>query len=364
MKHNATPRFINRSNNTRMSFRLLLPLAMLLLAACSNPSRRQSTPGPNQAIPVKVAAVDTSSASGEMLATGLISTSNEVRLSFKIGGIIEQIAVQEGAVVRRGQLLAALNSTEIAADVQQARLAVDKAQRDYQRALNLYNDSVVTLEQLQNSKTAKDLALQTLQQVQFNRQHASIYAPAPGLVVKKLLNTGEVAGPGTPVLVLNELGANSKWILRAGVADREWAQLAIGNKAVVTTDAFPGRSFPAVVTKKAAAADPASGSFEVELQMEVKGLQPAVGMFGKARITPGRRQTGYSIPFEALLEANGNKGFVFVTNNRKTAERVEVTIAAIENNRVRIAEGLAGYAYVVVSGSPYLRHGAAITITQ
>jgi hypothetical protein len=86
-------------------------------------------------------------------------------------------------------------------------------------------------------------------------------------------------------------------------------------------------------------------------------------MFGNAIIKPSKINVGYSIPYEALLEANGNKGFVFVTNNRKTVQRVEVTIASIEQNRVIIANGLSGHAYVVISGSPYLTDGANITIT-
>jgi multidrug efflux pump subunit AcrA (membrane-fusion protein) len=85
-------------------------------------------------------------------ASGLLSTENEARLSFKISGIIEKIFVKEGDRVRKGQLLATLKSTEIASQVQQVQLTVEKAQRDYQRANNLYKDSVVTLEQLQNAE--------------------------------------------------------------------------------------------------------------------------------------------------------------------------------------------------------------------
>jgi RND family efflux transporter MFP subunit len=241
---------------------------------------------------------------------------------------------------------------------------VEKAERDYQRALNLYNDSVVTLQQFQDSKTGLDMARQNLQQALFNRQYASIYAPADGFIVKKLLNKGEVAGPGTPVLIIRIQGGSSNWVLRAGVADREWALIEKGNKALVTTDAFPGKRFNAVVSKKALAADPASGSFEIDLLIDINGLQPAVGMFGRANITPFGSSTGFSIPYEALLEANGNKGFVFVTDDRKTVQRVDVTIASIEKNRVLIAYGLESHQYVVISGSPYLTSGARISIIE
>ena len=116
--------------------------------------------------------------------------------------------------------------------------------------------------------------------------------------------------------------------------------------------------------ESAAAAAPASDSFEIELAIDIKGHSPAVGMFGKATISPAVNYTGHNIPYEALLEANGDKGFVFVTDDRKTVQRVEVTISAIENNRVLIADGLQGHAFVVISGSPYLTNGTKINITE
>ena len=343
---------------------IVYPALGLLMAACGGKTAETNKTEAGYVIPVVVAPIDTANGTNTIAASGLITSANEARLSFKIGGVIDAIPVQEGQAVRKGQLLASLNSTEISAQVQQAQLSVEKAQRDYQRASNLYKDSVVTLEQFQNSKTGLDIARQNLQQVTFNRQYANIYAPADGFIIKKISNSGEVTGPGSPVVVMGILGGNSKWILRAGVADREWAVIEPGNEATVTTDAFPGKTFNAVVSRKASSADPASGSFEIELAIDMQDLKPAAGMFGQARITPFKRVKALTIPYDALLEANGDKGFVFVTDEMKTAQRVEVTIASIERDRVLIADGLNGHAYVVISGSPYLTNGSAISITQ
>jgi hypothetical protein len=87
-------------------------------------------------------------------------------------------------------------------------------------------------------------------------------------------------------------------------------------------------------------------------------------MFGKVRITPSRTSVGFSVPYEALLEANGNVGYVFVTDDKKRVKKVAVTISGITNDTAYIAEGLNGYGYVVTSGSPYLTDNAAITVAQ
>jgi membrane fusion protein, multidrug efflux system len=345
----------------------IIPLAaiVLLAAACnSKATEKKNLPLQQEIIPVKLAPVSGDSGHHGLTVSGLLSTENEARLSFKIGGIIENIVVKEGQFVKQGQLLATLKSTEIAAQLQQVTLSVEKAQRDYQRAANLYKDSVATLEQLQNAKTGVDIAKQNLQQVAFNKQYANIYAPNDGFIVKKMGNVGELAAAGAPILFMSAVSTNSKWILKAGISDREWATIKQGDNATVTIDAFPGKTFNGIVSKKALAADAASGSFQIEVQVNPIGVQPAIGMFAKASIAGTVASNGFSIPYEALLEANGKTGFVFVTNDQKTVTRVTVAISSITNNTVYVAEGLQGYNYVVIAGSPYLSDNATIQVTK
>ncbi len=339
-----------------------LSLALFLTSCQSKAKEEPAKPNQEAAIPVKLLALESQKGEQVVEATGLIGTENEARLSFKIGGIIESVAVKEGQNVKKGQLLASLKSTEIEAQVQQVQLALEKAVRDYQRASNLYKDSVATLEQLQNAKTGVDIAKQNLQQVMFNRQYANIYAPTDGFIVKKIGNPGELASPGSPVIFMNSISGSSKWILKTGVADQQWAAVSNGDKATVTIDAFPGKTFTAIVSKKALAADAASGSFLLELQLNMQSEKPAIGMFGKALIKTSHTSAGFSLPYEALLEANGYVGYVFATNDQKKVTKVTVTISRITNDRVYLSGGLEGYRYVVVTGSPYLTEDATIKV--
>ncbi|MBC6492675.1 efflux RND transporter periplasmic adaptor subunit [Flavihumibacter stibioxidans] len=342
---------------------MLLGMTVLLQSCGSKPEEKTSDLGKG-VIPVKLVPINRDSGQTTISVSGLLSTENEARLSFKIGGVIESITVKEGDRVRKGQLLATLKSTEISAQVQQVQLAVEKAERDYQRASNLYKDSVATLEQLQNAKTGMEIARQNLQQASFNQQYSKIYAPADGFIVRKLANVGELTGPGNPVLFMNASSGSSKWILKAGLSDQDWAAVATGNKASVQFDAYPGQTFPAVISKKALAADPVSGSFQVEMQVDFGTQQPAVGMFGTASITPLQMAAGFRIPYEALLEANGKTGFVFVSDDSKTVKKVEVTIASFDDQQAYISAGLEGHAFVVSSGSPYLADGSAISVQK
>ena len=103
-----------------------------------------------------------------VICSGKLSAKSEAKLSFKIGGIIDRIFVSEGSSVSKGQLLARLNLSEIQAKVDQASLAMEKAQRDYDRVKSLYEDSVATLEQFQDVTTQLDLAIANLKISKFN----------------------------------------------------------------------------------------------------------------------------------------------------------------------------------------------------
>jgi RND family efflux transporter MFP subunit len=346
-----------------MRLLLISIVAVIALISCTGRANQKTFAIGSEIIPVKLLAINQDTASNVINVSGLLSTEDEARLSFKISGIIEKIFVKEGDRVRKGQLLATLKSAEIAAQVQQVQLSVEKAQRDYQRANNLYEDSVATLEQLQNARTGVEIAKQNLRQVAFNEQYSRIYAPTDGFVAKKIGNEGELASSGSPVLFLNAVSASSRWVLKIGLSDHEWAAIQVGNKGAVILDAFPGQQFNGVVITKAISADAASGSFQAELQVDFGKQQPAVGMFGKAAIVSSNSSVGFSIPYEALLEANGKKAFVFVSDDKKTVKRCAVTIAGISDNVVYVQNGLQGHSFVVTSGSPYLNETSFINPT-
>lgn len=337
---------------------------IIILQSCGGKATTQSATLKEEAIPVKLLPLTATSRQEQVEASGLLTTEETAGLGFKIGGIIESVLVSEGQVVRKGQLLATLKPTEISAQVEQVALSVEKARRDYQRAHNLYQDSVATLEQLQNAQTGLQLAQQQYRQVAFNRQYANIYAPADGFVVKQAGHAGELVGPGSPVVVMNAVSGGSRWVLKVGLTDKQWALVEKGDSATVAFDAFPGKTFPARVTQKALAANPVNGVFEVEVQPDFKGVQPGAGIFGKAVIVTSGRQALVPVPYEALLEAAGREGYVFVSNDGKTVERAGVQIAAIEPDRVFISSGLEGHRYIVTSGSPYLTDGARIKVVR
>src|SRR3989339_2236405 len=120
--------------------------------------KKEETAATEDIIPVKVVELKKENVRRVITSSGQFSTDDETFLSFKTGGIIKTIFVKEGDAVKRGQLLAALELTEISAGVSQANAGYEKALRDYKRVDNLYKDSVATLAQLQDAKTGLEIS--------------------------------------------------------------------------------------------------------------------------------------------------------------------------------------------------------------
>jgi RND family efflux transporter MFP subunit len=338
---------------------------LALLASCSSAPEEQKSSN-TDTVPVKVINIESAQNGAVVAVSGQFTTDDEAVLAFKTGGIINKIYVKEGDAVKEGQLLATLNMTEINAQVDIARAAYEKANRDYQRVLNLYRDSVATLEQSQNARTGVDIAKQQLSAAEFNRTYSQIRASKSGFVLRKLAAEGQVVAPGTPVFQVN--GAQSgTWTLKAGVSDREWAAIKTGDKALISVSALNNESYDAVVCRRSEGADPLTGSFNVELKFTVKHPELAAGMFGKAVITTsGSTEAAktWTIPYDALLDGDGNTGYVFVTNDRKTAHKVKVTIASLQKDQILISDGLQDAQTLIISGSAYLGDSSKINIIQ
>ena len=351
--------------NPKITFFLLtIGIVPFVLQSCiDGKSATNVIPKASEPIPVKVVELQKTSSNSVITASGQVTTEDETLLAFKTSGVVDKVFVKEGDHVRKGQLLASLDLTEINALVAQSGHNVEKMQRDFQRVSNLYKDSVATLEQLQNVETALSVAKEQFQAATFNRSFSTIHAPANGYVLRKFVNAGQVVGVGDPILLTNS-ASQGAWILKVGVSDKEWSAVRIGDKAAVTLDAFEKKVFDAGVTRKSETADPQTGAFTVELQIKNEGVKLATGMFGAATIHSGEKQSSWSVPYEAVLDANGAEGFVFVTSDNKTAKKQPVVIESFNGTSMRINSGLENAKALIVSGSAYLSDNSPIIIQK
>ncbi|MEM8907925.1 MAG: efflux RND transporter periplasmic adaptor subunit [Bacteroidota bacterium] len=349
----------------KKSMQTLLSMVLvctIFLSNCRAPIVKSDDSATNE-IPVELAPITTEEITLPIKGSGLLSSDKEARLSFKIGGIIDRIYVEEGQAVRKGQLLARLDLTEINAKVTQAQNAVDKAQRDVQRIQNLYKDDAATLEQVQDLTTLQKVAKEDLRIAQFNQKYAEIRAVSNGKIVQKMMNEGELIGPGTPVFFMNDTN-NQEWTLAIGIADKDWARLRKGDRATISLGAYPELTFTGKVIRLAEGVDPSNGTYQVDIQVNPNHKKVAKGMFATAEIFPNDAQVYRTIPVESLVDAHGQEGYVFVPNTDSTVMRQPVEIAFIRAERVALRRGIENVDAVVSVGAGFLNEFSKIRLPQ
>lgn len=358
----ATLRVRNRRHNVMLRTAALA--ALLLLGACG----RDALTGQAavEDVPVRVETTTTRVLTETLKAIGQLAPRDQRRLSFKVGGVIQSADFEQGQPVRAGQELAVLRGTEVAAGVEQARQAAQKAERDLARGRALYADGVATKEQLQDLGTAAQMAQASLRSAEFNASFARIEAPCDGVVLAKLAQPGELVGPGQPVVIV---GATDRgWVVKASLTDRQVVHVMPGNRGRVSFDAFPDREFEVEVSTVASAADPRSGTFEVELAIaQPADVRFAQGLIGRVRLEqPVAHAAALPvIPVAALLEGEGERATVYVlAPDGQTARLVPVRIGRMVGGIVEVREGLRSGDRVVVEGAAYLHDGTRVHVIE
>lgn len=320
-----------------------------------------------------------------VFATGKLSTKEEIKLSFKTGGIIRNVQVREGQRVRKGQVLAELRLDEISAQVQQAQLGskqaeiniknaelgVQMAQRDYENAQGLYKDSVATFEQLDNARIQLDNAKNKLEAaktgLQFNDQnqeianfnlaYSKITAPSNGVILRQLAEASELVGPGTPVFLM---GTNEQQqVIRVNITDKEIIHIELGDPAEVYFDAYPNYTFIGNVYQIAKIADPYTGTYEVEITVDKAGKKLFSGFIGSVEIKTRQQIPLVRIPIDALISADKNKGQVFLVRG-DSAIRTPVDIHKLDQDYLLLSDGIQVGDELVIKGGGYLQNGDPI----
>ncbi len=335
----------------------LLPLLLLLvaLAGCKPPEQAPA----REPTRVGTGIVTTGPAQPPILTTGVITTREELKLSFKVAGIVRAITVNEGQVVRAGQQLAALELTEVDAQVEQARQLAAKAERDLARSSRLRTDEVISEEELEAVRTQAAVARATLRAAEFNRNFSTILAPRDGVVLRKLVEEREFVQPGQSILVVGPRAGG--FIVRAALSDRDVVQLRLGDPATVSVDAFPGQSLTGRITVLPGAADAASSLFDIEVELAAAPVKLVSGLSARVRIDPviaGESTLPYA-PISAVIEADGDRAAVFVVENGVAIRRA-VRIAFIAPTAIAVAEGLKSGEKVVTDGALYLEDGESV----
>ena len=334
---------------------LLEVLFVVLLAGCAKEVPAPE-PGPR---PVVVGEVGSGPAVPPVVTNGMVAPRDELRLAFKVGGVVNRIRVREGDTVKRGQELATLDLREIDAEVEQASQIAAKAERDRVRGDELRAARLISEGDAERLRTDAQVTSARLRAARFNRQYAVITAPQDGVVLRRRAEEQQVLTPGQDVLVLGPVGGG--FVVRAGLADRDVVKLRSGDRARVALDAWPGVELAGRVSEIPGAASDDTGLFDIEVTLDAAPVKLVSGLLARVTIEPAMASESRLpyVPVAAIVEADGEHAAVFVPVDG-VARRRSVQVAFIAADAVAIRSGLEPGDSVITGGALYLADGERI----
>jgi RND family efflux transporter MFP subunit len=293
----------------------------------------------------------------------------QVMVATRLMGYIKKINVEEGDVVKKGELLFEVDPSDIYSMINQARAGVMQAQngvlmaelayadakKDYDRFANLYKQGSVSKRdydkmtlnmkirksQVEMAKAMLSQAKAGLDQALAQKKYAKVYSPIDGVVVRKLANVGDISLPGHPMLILANLDSVQA---RAFVKEKDVKLIKKGQDSYVFISAL-NKKVPAKVSSIILSGDMATHSYLVKFKFINKNKNILPGMYAKISVKVGNKKE-IVIPYDALTSRGGIVG-VFV-NNGGVAEFREVKVLAQQGNSVAVDNVKEGEEVVVL----------------
>jgi RND family efflux transporter MFP subunit len=325
------------------------------LVACSE--RTPEQPSASAAPVVRIASVSNAELGSTVRAVGTVELKVEVQLGFTSPGRVARVAVNEGDFVQKGQLLATLDTTNVAADLASAVGERNRAAAELARSEKLMREGWITRPRLESARAALIEANARVSATRFQRNAATIFASGPGIVLSRFAEPGQVVAAGTPVLTVGEM--RSGFVLRLPLTDRDASRIVTGAFARVNLAALGNVELTGRVIEIAGRADPVTGTFEIAIALP-NDPRLRSGQIGQARVNVhGSGSIG--VPPTAMFAARAGEGFVYVVD--RTASRVRlrrVQIAELGDDIVYVTSGLSPDEWVATSRIDRLKDGMAI----
>lgn len=290
-------------------------------------------------------------------AVGEINPANQVSVKSEVSGKIREIAVTVGQVVRKGELLVALDEadllTEQAAvktEIEGARLQVAKARRDWERLEGLYANQLVSQEAYDNAKTAAELAANELERAQRRLQiiedrlsKVRILAPFDGTVLTLPVSKGQVVSGATSVSQGTELmtfADLTELVIRCHVSQVDIAKIAVGQQARITVDSLPDVTLSGRVILIAPLATVRSGikGFSVDVLIDQPDPRIRPGMNANLQFPVAQVQQVPAVPISAVFTEGADK--VLYVRNGAQVERRVVTLGVSDYQYCEVKSGV------------------------
>ena len=340
-----------------------------------------------------------------VVATGRVVTVSRAQVGSEITGVVLKRLVQEGDRVVPGDLLLVLRSDELTAQVRQAEAALNElvsstrpqaqvdlanaqlqlaqASREVKRRRILAKDSVIPIEEMEQSEKAENLARNNFESarlralalapgkaeemvlrerlvaLQAQLAKTQVRSEVTGTVLTRDAEPGDLVQPGRTLFTI-ALDGNTE--IRMPLDERNLSRLALQQNATVIADAYPDKAFPARINFIAPSIDPQRGTVDVRLAVDPVPEFLRQDMTVSVNVETGRREHALIIPNDALGSVQGDKAQVLLVRDDKI-HRQQVKLGLRGLAMSEVISGLGVGDLVLADAASVLADGARVRLT-
>jgi RND family efflux transporter MFP subunit len=359
--------------------RLELLVAWGVLAALAGGCAEEVPEAPPQLRPVRVHEVTRGGDVATRTLAGVARAGLESRLSFRVRGTVEQVAVDLGDAVRRGQVLARLDPTDYELQVQEAEASLAqgqanlrKAEADYERVRALYENNNAAKSELDAARAGAESAQAQVEAASQRKQQAIqqvgytvLRAPVDGAIALVDIEPNENVASGEQVFLLT---AGARPEVAVAVPEVMIAQVEVGQAVRLSFDALPGRTFTGRIEEVGVAVTGSASTYAVTASLDDETDEIRSGMAAEVTFDlAGGAGSSVVIPSVAVGEDRDGR-FVFVLESGSdgvgTVRRRSVVVgsAAQVRNGLEVLEGLEPGELVVTAGVRRLTDGMEVAV--
>lgn len=296
---------------------------------------------------------------------GTVRTAGHATLTSRIMGNVTRIGAKEGNRVEKGETLIEIESQDITAKVRQAQGALESAEAAFRNAEANYTriselfarGSATRLEldgatmQLDSARGGVKQAEGTVREAQAMKEYARIRAPAAGVVTRRMVEVGDQAAPGRPLL---EFEDRSRLQFETFVPESILPSLTVGREVSVRIHALGDSLIPGRISEMEASADPVSHSAKIKIDLQ--GAKNALsGMYGKVIIPTGTRRA-VLIP-QGAVATKGQLTGVFLLDKAQTLHLRLIQTGKTLGDEIEVLSGLEGGERIAASRLDQLEEG-------
>ncbi len=307
-------------------------------------------------MPVEVTQVQKQGVNEKFEAVGTIEAIEEITVVSEINASVVDIPFTEGSQIKKGELIAQLDDSQLAAEVSSAEALYAQSLATYNRVKKVVDQNAGTPQDLDDALASLKVAEANLKLAQARLDKTRIVAPFNGMIGSRRVSVGSFLRTGdaiTELANLNEIRINFS------APERYLSELKRGSEVIVYSPVYPGHEVKGRIIAIEPIIDSDTRTARIVARVQNPGQKFRPGMSANVSVILSERPDALTIPTEAVF-ANGNQSFVYIVNADSTVALVPVTLGLQLSNVVEIVGGLQQGMSIVTAGHQKLFPGAKV----